>query len=94
MDEDKSTLKANEYHPSADDALAWYKKWAVDDPVRYSITKESLASTSLSGNRGATVMLGTMNRLEAGAPVSDRYLLGLCWFLKMADEQIATTKDN
>ena len=49
--------------------------------------KESLASTAIEGNRLAEICLGTIERLEKGQPVSDRYLLGLCWFLKQGEEE-------
>jgi hypothetical protein len=80
--EDSSTLKNGEYHPSADSALKWYKIFIFSDIKRWHQIKESIASTSLSGNRLSEILMGTINRLENELPVSDRYLLGLCWFLK------------
>ena len=74
------TLKKNEYHPSADSAMKWYQEWKTDYK-RYCMMKEAIASTALSGNRLSEILLATMDRLEKGEPVSDRYLLGLCWFL-------------
>lgn len=46
------------------------------------LLQESLASTALSGNRSAEIMSETLRRLLNGEPVSDRYLLGLAWFLR------------
>lgn len=92
MDPKEATLNPNEYHPIANSAMAWYNAWKTD-LVRYSQTKEALASTALSGNRAADLCLSTMNRLEAGQAVSDRYLLALCWMLReMEDERNAKGK--
>lgn len=77
----EATLKETEYHPSADSAMEWYNEWKKDFK-RYCQMKESMASTALSGNRLPEIMLSTMDRLEKGEPISDRYLLGLCWFLR------------
>lgn len=85
---DQSELELGEYHPSANSAMAWYKQWSLNS-VRYMMTKEALASTALSGNRLSEICLGTMRRLENGEPVSDRYLLGLCWFLREGMEDKA-----
>lgn len=80
--QDDTQLGVNEPHPSAHPAYLWFHQSVVDDPIRYIQLKESIASTALSGNRLSQVCLGTMNRLEAGQPVSDRYLLGLVWFMR------------
>jgi hypothetical protein len=72
-------IKANEYHPAADSAMAWLKGYMVQHPREYLMAKESLASTALSGNRLAEICMGTIERLANGRPVSDRYLLGLAW---------------
>ena len=77
----ETSLKETEYHPSADSAMEWYKEWKKDIK-RYCIMKEAIASTALAGNRLSEILLSTMDRLEKGEPVSDRYLLGLCWFLR------------
>jgi hypothetical protein len=76
-----STLGVDEHHPAADDAMAYYRGWVRADPERYLTTKEAFASTALSGVRTAEICFGTMERLENGEPVSDRYVLGLCWTL-------------
>lgn len=78
---DRSELAVTEYHPSADSALRWYKVWATDFQ-RYMLMKESLASTAIENNRLAEICLGTIHRIENKEPVSDRYLLGLVWFLR------------
>lgn len=80
--QDDTQLAPSEPHPSAHQAYLWFHQSVVDNPIRYVQLKESIASTALSGNRLAQVCLGTMNRLEAGEPVSDRYLLGLVWFMR------------
>jgi hypothetical protein len=49
--------------------------------------REALASCAIEGNRMAEVCLGTLNRLLEHQPVSDRYLLGLAWYLKTLEEK-------
>lgn len=87
MNEDRSTLTTEEYHPAADSAMVWIKWFISSDPLRWLQIKEALASTALSGNRMAEVCLGTIERLANSEPVSDRYLLGLCWFLRDSFER-------
>ncbi len=78
----KETLDVGEFHPSATSAFKWFQEWKSKDTKRYLIFKEALASTAFSGNRTAEICLSTLKRLENGEPVSDRYLLGLCWFIR------------
>ena len=82
---DKTEIKEGEYHPSADNALQWFNHWK-QNPKKYFMAREAISSTALAGNRLAEICSGTLDRLEKGEPVSDRYLLGLCWFLKEMDE--------
>ena len=79
---DESIIKEGEYHPAADSALSWFKEWKKRDFEGYLRMREAIASTAMAGNRLAQICHGTLDRLEMGAPVSDRYLLGLCWFLR------------
>ena len=78
----EATLREGEHHPAADTAMLWFKQFVLNDPHRYLLIEESLASVALSGNRLAEICLSTLNRLSKGQPVSDRYVLGLCWFLR------------
>lgn len=87
---DNSELKPTEYHMSADHAMQWFKTWQAEDLGRFAIMREAVASTALSGNRLAQVLNGTLDRLANSKPVSDRYLLGLCWYIKMQYD----TKEN
>lgn len=87
-DTDSSVIKEGEYHPSADMAMAWFKEWQIRQGIGgYALVREAIASTALSGNRLAEILNGTLDRLEQGKPVSDRYLLGLCWYLKYMEEK-------
>lgn len=85
--DNEDTLQPTEFHPAAKMAMAWFKNWKAEDPIRYIQTCEAIASTALSGNRLAQVCYGTLERLRKGEPVSDRYLLGACWFLKEMSEE-------
>jgi hypothetical protein len=91
-----SEIQLGEYHPSANDAMSWFNKWKARQGSHYMIIRESIASTALSGNRLAQICNGTLNRLEKGESVSDRYLLGLCWMLRdMEDaEKLQETINN
>ena len=73
--EDKSTLSPEEHHPAADLALEWLVEFMKKDMMKYLLIRESLASTALSGNRMAEIVSGTLERIDAGQPVSDRYML-------------------
>ena len=79
-----NTLKIGEFHPSSPSAMAYVKSFYSSTDI--GLIKESLASTALSGNRLCEICLATLDRIEKGKPVSDRYLLGLAWFLKELDE--------
>jgi len=71
------------YHPSADSAKEYIKQLGVR---RISILQEAYASNSIEGNKLAEVCSETLNRLMTGQPVSDRYLLGLAWNIKMMED--------
>lgn len=76
------TLNEDEPHPSAMYAMRYVKANLL--PIHI----ESLSSTALSGNRSAEIMLSTVRRLNNGDPVSDRYLLGLAWWLAFIKNDI------
>lgn len=76
------TLKTGEYHPSAPNALGWFNRWKMADFKRYMLMREAIASNAIEGNRLAEICHGTLERLDKHEPVSDRYLLGLCWFIR------------
>lgn len=70
------TLEFKEPHPAAYAAKTFIAKHMTAE------IEEALASTSLSGNRGAEISYGTYKRMLRGELVSDRYVLGLAWFLR------------
>ncbi len=78
------TLKFTEPHPMAKDALAWIS--LNFNFQELSLHLGSLSSCAIEGNRLAEVCVSTLNRLINGGPVSDRYLLGLAWYLRNAKE--------
>lgn len=73
------TIAADSYHPIADDAMRWFKQNALTE--EYARSKMAILMAAEDGNRTAQICAATIERLAKGAPVSDRYLLGLCWFL-------------
>lgn len=86
------TLETKEPHPAAGNAAAYIKTLGIGG---FSQTIEVFASTAIEGNRLSEICLGTMRRIKAKEPVSDRYLLGLAWTLKNMKhenyEEVVTT---
>lgn len=89
--EDRTTLAPSEYHPSAEDALKYISSFGLSE---LALLQESFSSCAIEGNRLAEVCSGTLRRLIAKEPVSDRYLLGLVWAIRNMRElhQISTGK--
>lgn len=77
-------LNPGEPHPAARMALNWIKTLPIHELMLW---QEAFASTAIEsgGNRLATICSGTLDRLLTGKPVSDRYLLGLAWAIRYAD---------
>ncbi len=76
------TLEFGETHPSATSALVYVLQRIVDP-----LLLEALASCAIERNRMAEICLGTINRIKNHQPISDRYVLGLAWFLKELEEK-------
>ncbi len=86
MDESTvGTLKEGEVHPSAHKAFAWVKEKLIDVP-KYFRLLEAMSSCAIEGNRLAEVCGETLRRIMNGQNISDRYLLGLAWFLKEMED--------
>jgi len=64
-----------------------YVRARVSDIHKRCLILESLASSALAGSRTAEICLETLRRVTVGDPISDRYILGLAWFLKELEEQ-------
>jgi hypothetical protein len=79
---DITTIREKEYHPAADSAMMWLQDFIIKNPKDWFMIIESIASTSLAGNRLSEILSGTISRIEKGEPVSDRYLLGLVWIIR------------
>ena len=73
---EEPTLELGEFHPMSANALAYIKSNLTAMHV------EALYSTAISGNRTAEICVSTYNRIQKGEPISDRYVLGLAWFVK------------
>lgn len=76
---DPSEIKADEFHPAARQAYRWLKGFMVTNPADYSRCMLALSMAAVGDNRQAQICMGTVERLRTSQPVSDRYLLGLCW---------------
>ncbi len=77
------TLKIGEVHPMASEEFKFVKEYLVNDLQGAFRLREAFASCAIEGNRTADVCGETLARIIEGKPVSDRYLLGLAWYLKM-----------
>lgn len=79
LTDDIGTLRIGEKHPNAFTAMEYIKEFlSTSNPF---IFQESLASSALSGNRTAEICSETLRRILNKEPVSDRYLMGLAWFI-------------
>jgi hypothetical protein len=72
------TLRPNEYHPAACLAMEYLQSLPAEELAKW---REAFASTAMAGNRLAEICFGTIGRLLNEQPVSDRYLLGLAFFI-------------
>lgn len=86
-DTEKGTLRPDEYHPAAEDALRWiHNYFRRNPPTEAFMLIESFSSCAIEGNRMAEVCAETLRRLLDKEPVSDRYLLGLAWTIRDMEE--------
>jgi len=81
---DTGTLAVGEIHPAARSAFAFIR--ACPD---LALWLEAFASTALEGNRSSEICGETLRRVLAGESVSDRYVLGLAWTMRMSVEMTA-----
>jgi len=81
------TLRLDEHHPAADDAMAWLQSYfSRKAPEEVFVLLESFASCGIENNRLGEVCGETLRRVLNREPVSDRYLLGLVWTIRQMDE--------
>ena len=78
----ENSLNEGEPHPMAYDARQFVAKYIAQNPLLI----ESIASCALTDNRSAQICYSTLARMLHKEPVSDRYVLGLAWFLKNMEE--------
>lgn len=83
--EERGTLRAGEPHPSAHKARDFILNMPLEKLMAY---QGSFSSCAIEGNRLGEVCAETLHRLMKGQPVSDRYVLGLAWYLKSAEEKV------
>jgi hypothetical protein len=73
------TLKLGEPHPAAYDAMAWIRSL---EPKTLLILEDSFQSCAIEDNREAEICGETLRRVLMREPVSDRYVLGLAWYMR------------
>ena len=76
---ERGTLLPTEPHPMADDAVRYVFSLGMEELFKI---RDAMASCAIEGNRLAEVCGETLRRVLSREPVSDRYLLGLAWYLK------------
>lgn len=81
--EERGTLKPGEYHPGADIAMTYIRAFLAKHDG--GMTLEALSSVGLSGCRSSEICAETLRRVLFQEAVSDRYLMGLAWFLFTLD---------
>ena len=77
-------VESGEFHPAAEIALSWIRAMPARELLMW---KEAFASSGLAGNRLGEICAETLHRLFTKQGVSDRYLLGLAWALKSAQDK-------
>ena len=87
LPENEGTLAVHEPHPASFGALMYIRTIPVEELMKL---QEAFASLGLSGDRTGEVCSETLKRVIDGSPVSDRYVLGLAWFIK---DVYATAKE-
>ena len=70
----RNELAVGEAHPAAKSAA----QWILRQP-ELEVWLEAFSSCAIEGNRLAGICAETLQRLLAGKPVGDRYVLGLAW---------------
>lgn len=83
----RGALEPTEPHPAIGSAQRWLGSLRVEELLRW---QEVFASTAIEGNRLAEVCGETLRRLLDQEPVSDRYLLGLVWVMRLEEVTLDT----
>jgi hypothetical protein len=82
-------LAPGEPHPAAFAARRWLADHlGPDGHGDAAMLVEAFASSAMAGDRAASICGETLRRLLAGEPVSDRYVLALCWTVASMDGMI------
>jgi len=87
----KGTLDPHEPHPAASIALDYIRTIPYLELFKI---QEALCSCAIEGNRLGEICGESLRRFLHSEPVSDRYLLGLAWFLFTIFEQKETKKEG
>lgn len=86
---ERGTLKPLEPHPMARDALAYVLSLGYDSLCQWL---EAFSSCAIEGNRTAEICGETLRRVMSpisgnAIKVSDRYILGLAWYLREHEKE-------
>lgn len=78
MPNDRGTLQQGEKHPVSESAYVYL---CTLTPHELAIWQESFSSCAIEGNRMADILSETLRRFMFNEPVSDRYIMGLAFFI-------------
>lgn len=74
-----SELKRGEAHPASYYAREWIlNNYTIDELF---IMLEAMSSCAIEGNKEASICADTLDRMLTSKPCSDRYIMGLAWYL-------------
>ena len=80
---ERGMLAQTEPHPMARDALAYVLSLGYEKLMQW---QDAFSSCAIEGNRLAEICGETLRRvLSPEQRVSDRYILGLAWYLKLQE---------
>jgi len=85
----RGELLPNEPHPIAYSAMDFMKSIPYTDLCLY---QSALSSCAIEDNRLAEICSETLSRFMNHEPVSDRYLLGLAWFIARPKYEVLKCK--
>ena len=79
----RGTLQEGEIHPAAKSAMMYIKSRPVKSLM---VWRQAFEEHAELGSRPSQICGETLQRIMEGDNVSDRYLLGLAWTLRMLED--------
>lgn len=79
---ENGTLDSRENHPLVDNALDYLQFIRKHYPDKWLLLSKDIEMFAQDGEPLHQVLFSTIKRIESGKVVSDRYALGLAWFVR------------